>query len=140
MSLPATLHTYLQKHYTPATAASYSRQIAAYLGNCPAAAAVWQCAHAGPGAGCHKSVLRLPVRNRSAAGSPGADHPVKGSAVAGRAAAGLVDTGGAATIVARQIALRGVVLPQRGAGGVAGPPGATRGRNGRFTGKPLCTG
>lgn len=39
MSLPATLHTYLQKHYTAATAASYGRQIAAYLGNCPAAAA-----------------------------------------------------------------------------------------------------
>ncbi len=35
MNLPTALQTYLDQHYTPATAASYGRQIAAYLGDCP---------------------------------------------------------------------------------------------------------
>ncbi|MBO9154084.1 tyrosine-type recombinase/integrase [Chitinophaga sp. GCM10012297] len=38
MRLPSALQTYLQHHYTSATVASYGRQIAAYLGSCPASA------------------------------------------------------------------------------------------------------
>lgn len=38
MTLPIALQTYLDQHYTAATAASYGRQITAYLAGCPNAA------------------------------------------------------------------------------------------------------